>query len=150
MNVLLRVLLIESLISNGRNLCSLIGIISSLNRNFNSALDLGCGRGLTASELTKDIVKRIMMIDSSARMLDQIRPPIESNGHDGIEIIKKQMDEEHLTGEPSSFDLVYSCLSLHWINDLPGVFRRVLSLMKNDAPFIGKFPKGMWIILMFF
>lgn len=110
-----------------------------LNRNFQSALDLGCGRGITASELTKDVVKRITMIDSSALMLDQIRPPVEVNGHDGMEIIKKHMDEEQLTGEESSFDLVYSCLNLHWINDLPGVFRRVLSLMKNDAPFIGKF-----------
>lgn len=110
-----------------------------MNRNFQSALDLGCGRGLTASELTKDVVKRITMIDSSPLMLEQIRPPAEDNGHDGMEIIKKHMDEEQLTGEESSFDLVYSCLSLHWINDLPGVFRRVLALMKNDAPFIGKF-----------
>ncbi len=102
-------------------------------RNFESALDLGCGRGLTASELTKDVVKRITMIDSSARMLEQIRPPIEQ----GVEIIKKHMDEEELTGDESSYDLAYSCLSLHWINDLPGVFRRVLHLLKNDAPFIG-------------
>jgi NADH dehydrogenase [ubiquinone] 1 alpha subcomplex assembly factor 5 len=74
------------------------------------------------------------MIDSSSRMLDQIRPPVE----DGVEIIKKHMDEEELTGDESSYDLAYSCLSLHWINDLPGVFRRVLYLLKNDAPFIGK------------
>ena len=73
------------------------------------------------------------MIDGSARMLEQTRPPIE----DGVEIIKKHMDEEELTGDESSYDLAYSCLSLHWINDLPGVFRRVLRLLKNDAPFIG-------------
>ncbi len=73
------------------------------------------------------------MIDSSSLMLGQIRPPLE----DGVEIIKKHMDEEQLIGDESSYDLAYSCLSLHWINDLPGVFRRVLHLLKNDAPFIG-------------
>lgn len=71
-------------------------------------------------------------------MLNQIRPPVEENGHEGIEIIKKHMDEEQLTGDESSYDLAYSCLGLHWINDLPGVFRRVLYLLKNDAPFIGR------------
>ena len=78
------------------------------------------------------------MIDSSSLMLNQIRPPVEENGHDGMEIIKKQMDEEQLTGDESSYDMAFSCLGLHWINDLPSVFRRVLHLLKNDAPFIGK------------
>ena len=105
-------------------------------------MDLGCGRGLTASELTKDVVQRLTMIDSSARMLEQIRPAIEDNGgHQGMEILKKHIDEEQFTDEPSSYDLAYSCLSLHWINDLPGVFRRVLHLLKNDAPFIGRLSK---------
>jgi len=115
-------------------------------RTFESALDLGCGRGLTASELTKDVVKRITMIDSSSLMLNQIRPPVEENGHDGIEIIKKHLDEEHLIGDESSYDLAYSCLSLHWINDLPGVFRKVLNLLKNDAPFIGKYMRILTLI----
>ncbi|CAF3513690.1 unnamed protein product [Rotaria sp. Silwood1] len=116
---------------------SIVDRIFDIKRTFQSALDLGCGRGLAASELTKDVVKRITMIDSSSRMLNQIRPPVEENGHDGIEIIKKHMDEEQITGDESSYDLVYSCLSLHWINDLPGVLRKVLHLLKNDAPFIG-------------
>jgi ubiquinone/menaquinone biosynthesis C-methylase UbiE len=77
------------------------------------------------------------MVDSSSLILNQVRSPVEENGHDGIEITKKQMDEEALSGDESSFDLAYSCLSLHWVNDLPGVFRKVLHLLKNDAPFIG-------------
>lgn len=101
-------------------------------------MDLGCGRGLAASELTKDVVKKLTMIDSSSKILQQIRPAVEENGHEGMEIVKQTMDEEKLTGEENSFDLAYSCLSLHWINDLPGVFRKVLQLLKNDAPFIGK------------
>jgi NADH dehydrogenase [ubiquinone] 1 alpha subcomplex assembly factor 5 len=78
------------------------------------------------------------MIDSSASILKQIRSPVDINGHDGMTIIKQHTDEEQFIGQPSSYDLVYSCLSLHWINDLPGVFRNVLHSLKNDAPFIGK------------
>ncbi len=115
-------------------------------RTFESALDLGCGRGLTASELTKDVVKCLTMVDSSSLMLNQTRPPVEENGHNGIEIIKKHLDEEQLTGDESSYDLAYSCLSLHWINDLPGVFRKVLYLLKNDAPFIGKYIRILTLI----
>ncbi|CAF0822253.1 unnamed protein product [Adineta steineri] len=116
---------------------SLVDRIFDIKRTFESALDIGCGRGLTASELTKDVIKRLTMIDSSSRMLEQIRSPVDDNGHDGIEILKKHQDEEQLTGDELSYDLAYSCLSLHWINDLPGVFRRVSHLLKNDAPFIG-------------
>ena len=117
---------------------SLVDRIFDIKRSFDSALDLGCGRGLTASELTKDVVKRLTMIDSSSRMLNQIRSPVEENGHGDMEIVRQQMDEEELIGKESSYDLAYSCLALHWVNDLPGVFRKVLSLLKNDAPFIGK------------
>ncbi|UJR14958.1 hypothetical protein I4U23_001937 [Adineta vaga] len=116
---------------------SLVDRIFDIKRTFHSALDLGCGRGLTASELTSDVIKRLTMIDSSARILNQIRPPVDENGHNGIEISKQHLDEEQILGDENSFDLVYSCLSLHWINDLPGVFRRVLNVLKNDAPFIG-------------
>ncbi|CAF1051737.1 unnamed protein product [Adineta ricciae] len=116
---------------------SLVDRIFDIKRTFHSALDLGCGRGLTASELTKDVIKRLTMIDNSARMLDQIRPPVEENGHDGMEIVKRQFDDEQFSGDENSYDLVYSCLNLHWINDLPGVFRRVLHMLKKDAPFVG-------------
>jgi 16S rRNA G1207 methylase RsmC len=80
-------------------------------RTFESALDLGCGRGLTASELTKDVVKCLTMVDSSSLMLNQTRPPVEENGH-----------------------------------NLPGVFRKVLYLLKNDAPFIGKYIRILTLI----
>lgn len=46
-------------------------------------------------------------------------------------------DEEMIPFEPSSFDLVMSSLSMHWINDLPGVLSQINSILKPDAPFIG-------------
>ncbi|CAF0995120.1 unnamed protein product [Didymodactylos carnosus] len=116
---------------------SVVDRIFDIKRTFECALDLGCGRGLTTRELTKDVVKKIVMIDSSALMLEQIEPPLEENGHVDMEIVKENIDEENFNFNENTFDLAYSCLSLHWINDLPGVFQNVLHSLKNDAPFIG-------------
>jgi len=46
-------------------------------------------------------------------------------------------DEESLPFAPGSFDLVLSSLSLHWINDLPGVLAQINNLLKPDCPFMG-------------
>ena len=46
-------------------------------------------------------------------------------------------DEETLPYEAESFDLVLSSLSLHWINDLPGVLSQVNNILRPDCPFIG-------------
>jgi len=46
-------------------------------------------------------------------------------------------DEEHLPFAPQSIDLFISNLSLHWVNDLPGVFRQVRNCLRPDGAFIG-------------
>lgn len=46
-------------------------------------------------------------------------------------------DDETVPFEPSSFDLVLSSLSLHWINDLPGILSQINNVLKPDSPFIG-------------
>ncbi|KAL2024067.1 hypothetical protein VTK56DRAFT_9847 [Thermocarpiscus australiensis] len=46
-------------------------------------------------------------------------------------------DEETLPFEPASFDMVLSSLSLHWINDLPGVLAQINRVLKPDTPFVG-------------
>lgn len=46
-------------------------------------------------------------------------------------------DEETIPFEPETFDLVLSSLSLHWINDLPGVLSQINNVLKPDCPFIG-------------
>jgi len=46
-------------------------------------------------------------------------------------------DEETLPYEPGTFDLVLSSLSLHWINDLPGVLTQINNILKPDCAFVG-------------
>lgn len=45
-------------------------------------------------------------------------------------------DEEQLDLEPASYDLVISSMSLHWVNDLPGLFARVRQALRPDGVFI--------------
>jgi NADH dehydrogenase [ubiquinone] 1 alpha subcomplex assembly factor 5 len=46
-------------------------------------------------------------------------------------------DQESLPFETNSFDMVMSSLSMHWINDLPGVLAQINRVLKPDCPFIG-------------
>ena len=46
-------------------------------------------------------------------------------------------DEEALPFADKSFDLVISCLSLQFINDLPGALLQIRRLLKPDSLFVG-------------
>jgi len=46
-------------------------------------------------------------------------------------------DEESIPFEPGTFDLVFSSMSMHWVNDLPGVLSQINSILKPDCPFLG-------------
>jgi NADH dehydrogenase [ubiquinone] 1 alpha subcomplex assembly factor 5 len=46
-------------------------------------------------------------------------------------------DEEALPFAPSSFDLVLSAMSLHWVNDLPGTLIQIARILRPDGLFLG-------------
>lgn len=71
-------------------------------------------------------------MDSCKSLLDQSKASPE------VETIKLHADEEApLPFEPNTLDLVLSNLSLHWVNNLPGVFRNIFTALKPDGCFIG-------------
>jgi SAM-dependent methyltransferase len=45
-------------------------------------------------------------------------------------------DEEALPIADASFDLVISCLALHWVNDLPGALIQARRVLKPDGLFV--------------
>lgn len=55
---------------------------------------------------------------------------------EGIKVVKKVLDEEEFSIEPGSLDFVISCISLHWANDLPGCFQRIMNSLKKDGVFM--------------
>ena len=48
-------------------------------------------------------------------------------------------DEEQLLKvlDPNSQDAIVSCLSLHWVNDLPGALIQIREALKPDGVFLG-------------
>lgn len=107
--------------------------IRDVKRKFSKAVDLGCGRGYVSRHVTSDIVEEMIMCDMSQIILDQAHLPEAS-----VKVKKMAIDEEgKLPFENNSIDIVISCLSLHWVNDLPGTFSRIISCLKPDGVFMG-------------
>ena len=85
----------------------------------------------SAQQLVTD---KIYMLDPSKSVLEAAEKPPD------VPCELMDFDEECLSEIPidsGSLDLVFSNLSLHWVNDLPGMFRQVLRLLRNDGVFIG-------------
>lgn len=53
------------------------------------------------------------------------------------EKIELDMDNRALPFEDESVDIFTSSLSLHWVNNLPGLFKEVNRCLKKDGVFIG-------------
>lgn len=52
------------------------------------------------------------------------------------------LDEELLPFAPASFDTVLSAMSLHWINDLPGLLAQIRQCLVPDGLLLASFPGG--------
>jgi len=104
----------------------LLDRLDDLTYQFPLALDLGCHTG----ELGKAIkgrggVETLIQCDLSKPMVEQAQ---------GLKVVA---DEEFLPFGGGKFDLIMSCLSLHWINDLPGAFLQIRQALKDDGLFLG-------------
>ena len=118
-------------------------------RRMEVAVDLGSGRGwvtrfssincvlfgvLVTRHLMSESVGRLTAIELSPTMLAEAPDP------EGLTMDRLAMDLDgaELPFADNSVDLVTSCLAMHWINDLPGLFREVQRILKPDGVFIGE------------
>ncbi|XP_011880492.1 PREDICTED: NADH dehydrogenase [ubiquinone] 1 alpha subcomplex assembly factor 5 [Vollenhovia emeryi] len=104
--------------------------IFDIKRKFGRALDLGCGRGHVSKRILSESVEELVLADMSPGLLRQAETT------EGVKVSREVVDEESPAFEPDSFDMVISCLSLHWVNDLPGCLRRVNGSLKKDGVFL--------------
>lgn len=104
--------------------------IFDIKRKFSRALDLGCGRGHVSKRIISESVEELVLADMSPSFLHQAETT------EGVKVTKKVIDEENPSFEANSFDMVISCLSLHWVNDLPGCLRCINNSLKNDGVFL--------------
>lgn len=83
-------------------------------------LDLGCGYGWFSRWAAAHGAARVLALDVSERMLERARSmPTPST------ISYRQADLHHLALPESSFDLAFSSLTFHYIEDLPRLFAAI-------------------------
>ncbi|KAH9049089.1 S-adenosyl-L-methionine-dependent methyltransferase [Lactarius hengduanensis] len=102
-------------------------LASDIKRKFPSILDLGSGSGHFSKLLEPDRTQKVTMVDMSKLALGR-DPDTEFE----VQVERLVLDEEKLldTIPRNSQEAIVSCLSLHWVNDLPGILR-------PDGVFIG-------------
>ncbi|KAK3878071.1 hypothetical protein Pcinc_017283 [Petrolisthes cinctipes] len=105
--------------------------ILDIKRELKTGLDLGCGRGHVAKNITDVELSHLYMSDFSPSMLEAAQVP------QGIGCTKLVIDEEkEFPLESDSLDIVISNLNLHWVNNLPGCLREVQRVLKDDGVFL--------------
>lgn len=100
-----------------------------IRRAFPAVLDLGCRTGVLAEALAaREDIELLVQADLSPRMARAAG----AAGRGPVLVA----DEELLPFGPGSFDLVISCLNLHWVNDLPGTLAQIRYALKPDGLFL--------------
>jgi NADH dehydrogenase [ubiquinone] 1 alpha subcomplex assembly factor 5 len=104
--------------------------LHDIQRSFSRALDLGCHHGLLAEALAATgKVERLIQCDLSEQVV--------KSAPDALRLVA---DEEFLPFAPQSLDAVFSNLSLHFVNDLPGSFAQIQRALKPDGLFLAVLP----------
>lgn len=130
---------------------NIISQIQDIKRTFPHVLDLGANSCNIARALTTPLpdpsesdlnrttalsnrIDNLTCVESSAALLNRDEAlPFNEDLSITREVIP---DLESLPYLPNTFDAVLSSLSIHWINDLPGLLAQVNSILKPDCPFI--------------
>ena len=94
-------------------------------------LDIGCGMGQHAKQYSDMGAKSVLGIDISANMLEYAR---EHNSADNITY--RQLAMEDIGEIEGQFDLVTSSLVFDYIEDFPGLMRKIHKLVKAGAEFV--------------
>lgn len=124
--------------------------LAFISRHFPNVLNLGSGAGnlervicdanTPDSELIQSRLGKITMVDHSKNLLYRDSDPDQFDFNRKMDIERVVDDEENLNKvkfPSNSFDAVISSMSMHWINDLPGVLNRIQDILVPDGMFMG-------------
>jgi SAM-dependent methyltransferase len=91
-------------------------------------LDLGCGYGESCKFFIENGANRVVGVDISERMLDVART---DNDSKEIEYIRLDMKEIATISE--RFDLIYSSMAFHYIDDFDELLKSINHLLLDDG-----------------
>lgn len=94
-------------------------------------LDLGCGYGENCVQFLKLGAKKVTGLDISAKMLEMA---MNENYSPDIQYINKSMTDLHELTE--KFDVVFSSLAVHYIEDFDKLVRDIYNLLNEGGYFI--------------
>lgn len=97
-----------------------------LGRNM-TAMEFGAGTGLL-SFLLRDQLGSITLIDNSEGMVKVLREKLHESGIPGMKVVEADLEQEDYTIE--TFDLVYSLMVLHHVNDVEKILGKFSALLK--------------------
>ncbi|KAI0920776.1 hypothetical protein AcV7_002811 [Taiwanofungus camphoratus] len=105
-----------------------------IKRKFNTILDVGSGPGHLSKLIMPQTTNKVVMLDSSDKLLNR-----DPDSEFGVQVERIHADEENLLSVIShnSQEAIVSCLSLHWINDLPGALVQIKEALRPDGVFLG-------------
>ena len=90
------------------------------------ALEFGAGTGLL-SFLLRDYIKEITLIDNSAGMVKVLREKVHTLNADNMRVL--EIDLEHDDYLDSRFDLIYTLMVLHHVNDVETIIRKFSGML---------------------
>ncbi len=95
-----------------------------------SGFEFGCGTGLLSFALRHDLA-RLTLADSSVGMLTVLQGKIDAAGLDSMRALP--FDFEHDALPEERFDLVYSLMAFHHVQDTDRLLRSLRALLKSPG-----------------
>ena len=91
-------------------------------------LELGCGCGANAFAFAKGGADKVVALDLSERMLEVAR---QENNHPCVDYL--QMDMSEINKLHGKFDLVYSSLAFHYVEDFGALMKSIYALLDKGG-----------------
>lgn len=100
-----------------------------LNKNMR-ALEYGAGTGIT-SFLIKDYLKEIVLMDNSSEMVRVTNNKIKSSNVTNLKALNFNLETDDYKDD--KFDLIFTQMVLHHINDTDNIIKKFYRLLKSES-----------------
>ncbi|KAJ2854881.1 hypothetical protein J3B02_002457 [Coemansia erecta] len=104
-----------------------------IKRRYRTVVEIGSGCGHFAKAVDEDMMDKLVMCEMSQVSLNR---DVSDQQYD-VDVERRVMDEEFPEFPDESLDAVVSSLSMHWVNDLPGMMIQIRKALVSDGVFIG-------------